>query len=506
MSEAGKHRVWVVVFLAAGWAAFGAYRIWQAVVAPAAVWQDSLGYRAVSTHGILSGALWAGPRSPLVPLLLKLTHGFADYAVVQAIIATAAWGILALTVSRLVPEGWRSVVMAWAVLGFATAPLVVQWDWSVLSESPSLSALALLCASGIWLVWGFSWIRLTTMGVAAAAYVGLRDADIWTVGVVGVVLLVVGLYETIHGAALGPGALTHAIRAKWGQSRRWVLVGVVLLSLASVAGVGADASHRNGLNIEEALYVRVFPFPDRVAWFSSHGMPDGSAIDALARTTVPAAHSAKIVAPDLSDPSWQPLLSWFDHQGEMTYAFFLVTHPLYDLTAPFASPALTYNNASGDLSFYLPVGHQPLGFLEAVFVPNHVVVIVLAVLAFLLVSTRTRRRREWRFLVFFAAVGLFSMLLAWHGEGMEVTRHMVEGNVEVRLGVLLMILLAVLGHGRSHEEATESGATVPASEATDPSAASEPSEPVSSEKELSPAPSLESASVPMVEVEEPLAR
>ena len=56
-----------------------------------------------------------------------------------------------------------------------------------------------------------------------------------------------------------------------------------------------------------------------------------------------------------------------------------------------------------------------------------------------------RRRREWWFLIVFVAVGLFSMLLAWHGEGMEVTRHMVEGDVEVRLGALLLFLLAVLG-------------------------------------------------------------
>ena len=129
-----------------------------------------------------------------------------------------------------------------------------------------------------------------------------------------------------------------------------------------------------------------------------------------------------------------------------TYALFLLTHPGYDVAAPFHTPPLTYNNASGQLSFYLPTGHHPLPLLETIFVPNRFVVMTLALLALAIgAGRRVWRRREWRFLIVFVVVGLFSMLLAWHGEGMEVTRHMVEGDVEVRLGALLLFLLAVLG-------------------------------------------------------------
>ena len=447
LSKTPVRRLLVVSLLAVGWAAFTSYRIWQGVTNPPAVWQDSLAYRAVSAHGFFGSALWTGPRSPLVPVLMKATDQFRHYGLAQALLGSLAWGVLALTVSRLVRRGWREVVMAWAVLAFATAPLVVQWDWSALSESPSLSVLALLCACGIWLVQRFTWIRLGALGVATLAYVGLRDADIWTMMLLGLVVLGVGVYQMARGAAVGPGTMAEMLRDGWHRTRRWVLVGAVLVAASSLAGAGAYASHRNVINIEEALYVRVFPFPDRVAWFSAHGMPDASQIDAQARTTPSATETdAQVVSIDFADPKWAALQDWFSKDGMTTYALFLLTHPGYDVAAPFDTPPLTYNNASGQLSFYLPTGHHPLAFFETIFAPNRFVVMTLVLLGLAIGAGRSvRRRREWRFFIVFVAVGLFSMLLAWHGEGMEVTRHMVEGDVEVRLGALLLFLLAVLG-------------------------------------------------------------
>ncbi len=427
--------------------AFAGYLIGEAASQPPAVWQDSEAYLAVSAHGLFSPELWTGPRAPLVPLLLKITDGYGPYVIVQSVLAVLCWVFLAWTVSRLVRSGWRQVVMTWAVLGFAAAPLVVQWDWSALSESPSLSTLALLCAVGIWLVRRFTWTRLVVLGVAAFAYEGLRDADIWSVTIVAVVILAVSAAKTLSGAALGSDRLAVTLRTRWRHNRHTALVGIVLIAVSAVTGIAAEASHRNVLNIEEAFYVRIFPFPSRVAWFSAHGMPQGRAIDTLAHNTAPATPTqAQVVAPELTSATWAPLLAWFQTTGLTTYAFYLFEHPYYDVTAPFGTPALTYNNAQGDLSFYEAAGHQPIAAAETIFAPNRGVEIILGFLALAIAAQRdTRHRREWRFLVAFVLVGLFSMLVAWHGEGQEVTRHMVEGNVEARLGVLLCFLLALLG-------------------------------------------------------------
>ena len=59
-------------------------------------------------------------------------------------------------------------------------------------------------------------------------------------------------------------------------------------------------SGRDTLNTTDNLYVRVFPYPARVAWFSAHGMPEAKQIDKLAATDPPPAHgTAKTVFPDL---------------------------------------------------------------------------------------------------------------------------------------------------------------------------------------------------------------
>ncbi len=430
--------------------AFAGYRIGEAASQPPAVWQDSEAYLAVSSHGLFTKALWTGPRAPLVPFLLKITEGYSAYVIVQGVLAVLCWVFLAWTVSRLVRPGWREVVMTGAVLGFATAPLVVQWDWSALSESPSLSTLALLCAVGIWLVRRFTWTRLVVLGVAAFAYEGLRDADIWSVTIVAVVILAVSAVKTLSGAALGSDRLAVTLRSRWRQNRHAALVGIVLIAVSALTGLAAEVSHRNVLNIEEAFYIRVFPFPSRVAWFTAHGMPQGPAIDTLARDSPPATPTqAQVVAPVLTAANWTSLRSWFETTGLTTYAVYLFEHPYYDVTAPFGTPALTYNNAQGDLTFYEPTGHQPIAAAQTVFAPNRGVEIILGFLALAIAAQRDiRRRREWRLLVAFVLVGLFSMLVAWHGEGQEVTRHMVEGNVEARLGVLLCLLMALLGDRR----------------------------------------------------------
>jgi hypothetical protein len=367
-------------------------------------------------------------------------------------VGVLAWGFLAWTVSTLVTSGWKRFAMTVGVLGFATAPLVVQWDWSVLSESPSLSALAVSLACGLWLARRFTWVRLGGLTAAAAAYVGLRDADIWNVGLIGVVLLVFGRAGTIRGGAMESerfvASLRSTIRRKWVRTRVPITVGTALFGVALLSGIGANASHRNVLNVEEAFSVRIFPYPDRVAWFEGRGMPEGQSIDTLAHETPPPLPgNAPKVAPNLRDPSWRPLEAWFAQEGLTTYATFLLTHPGYVLTAPFQTPPLTYNNASGDLAFYVPVNHPVLKPFGTAFTPDKFVVMVLAVGALLVASARRfLRRREWLLIAAFGVFGLFSMLLAWHGEGQEVTRHMVEGDVEVRLGVLLALLFGLLGY------------------------------------------------------------
>src|SRR6185503_14851161 len=102
---------------------------------------DSAGYQ--------NSSLWSGVRPPVAPLLWRITGTPTSFIVVQTLIAIAAWCFLAWVAAMVARPGWPRLVSGAAVLAFACSMPVVIWDRSVLSESLSFSALALVFATAI---------------------------------------------------------------------------------------------------------------------------------------------------------------------------------------------------------------------------------------------------------------------------------------------------------------------------------------------------------------------
>jgi hypothetical protein len=55
-------------------------------------------------------------------------------------------------------------------------------------------------------------------------------------------------------------------------------------------------------------------------------------------------------------------------------------------------------------------------------------------------------------------LGLVEMLVAWHGDGTETTRHGIEGSVAVRLAVVVMLATAALAPRAAEGAAGSEGA------------------------------------------------
>ncbi len=417
------------------WGLFAGYRVWRTVAGPAWMWQDSASYVAVSRHRIFSLAFLAGRRAPLVPLVWKLAASPATFVVAQTVIAVAAWTLLAATVATTVRAGWPALVAAAATLGFASCWQVLEWDWSVLSESLSLSAVAVIASATIWLLRRFSLPRAAVLVAACALYEAARDQAIWSVG-----LAAAGL--------VAYAAVRAATRARPGAARHALGLGLVLLATAGLGEVGAAHAGRNIVNVEDVFVVRVFPDPPRVAWFARHGMPQSGAVEVLARATHAPPGQAKVVAPDLTSPFWAPLARWFAAHSELAYIHFLATHPLYDLTAPLHRPALTYNNADGNLAFYGDIHNHTRNFLPVlpdVFFPPWQTEAAIAIAALTLLARRGRQPPHLiASLATIALTGTLSALIAWNGDGMEIVRHTIEGNVQTRLAILIAALAALL--------------------------------------------------------------
>ena len=245
--------------------------------------------------------------------------------------------------------------------------------------------------------------------------------------------------------AVATGALL-AARRDPGLAIRAGTLALCLAAVVALTGWGTVSSHRTKQNVADVFYVRIFPFPDRVAWFAAHGMPEQQQIDRLAEATTATPGSAKAVFFSATDPTFAPLEHWIDSRGTDTYGLWLLTHPGYVFTEPLRRPERAFDFAHGSLMFYASSTHRLESPLTIVLWPPLIGLLVLAGAAVCVsVLSRAWRQGVWRMVFTLTVIGVLSMLVAWHGDGQEVTRHTIEGLAEVRLGLWIMILLWLLG-------------------------------------------------------------
>jgi hypothetical protein len=393
----------------------------------------------MASASIWSRQFWAGQRPPLTALLIKLVGSADGFLIAQAVLAGLCWGFLAFTVGRLVAPGWRRVAAIWAVLAVATAFPITLWNRSVLSESLSMSLLALLFATLVWTARRWTWPRAAGVAAVCLCYAATRDAQIWTVAFLAI--------------AIGASAVVAVVKRHRDVALRAGALSACLLGLVALTGWGAVSSHRTRENVADVFYVRIFPFPDRVAWFAAHGMPQPSQVDQLAGTIEAPSDTAKVVYVSPSDPAFEQLDSWLTRKGSSTYFLWLLTHPGYVITEPLARPERAFNSAKGDLLFYAaPTNRMESPLNTLVWPPLIGLVVVAAVAATVSVTSRGWRQPVWRMVVVLTVIGLLSMLVAWHGDGQEVTRHTIEGFAQLRLGLWIVIVLGLLGPSRLVQE------------------------------------------------------
>jgi len=415
-----------------GWLATAAYLIVQARAAPVLQWTDSKAYASLASRSPWSVAFWTGPRPPLVPLVIKVFGTSTGFVTVQAVIAALAWGLLAWTVGRLVPPGWRRLVATWTILAFATALPITLWNRSVLSESLSMSTLALVFVGFIWTARRWTWPRLVATSGACLCFAAARDAQIWTVAFLLVAVGVFAALRLARGRSVGAG--------------RAGALALALLVVVAITEWGTVASHRTTPDVADVFYARVFPYPDRVAWFATHGMPQQQRIDQLARA-VPTPNSvAPVVFIGPTDPGFASLRRWLATDAPRVYARWLITHPGYVISEPLRRPERAFNFAQGDLDFYAATTDRMASPLTIVLWPPLIGLIILTALAGSLAwGTGAWRERTWQVVALLTLGGIVAMLVAWHGDAQEVTRHTVEGLAEFRLGVWILVIVGLIG-------------------------------------------------------------
>jgi hypothetical protein len=417
---------------------FAWFRLWQGTTAPTLIWQDSKNYETIGSQALWSSGFWFGGRPPLTPFLWKLTGSPDAFAIGQTLISVIAWTLLGWTVGSLFPPGWRRLTGYLVILAFATTTPIVLWDRSVLSESLALSGLALLFASALRLAQKPT-PRRAGLLVGAALWCALaRDTEILLPATLGVALLIF--------------AFTRRRRPTFTVS---MATGLALLLTAGFCIATVVESGRDTLNTTDNLYVRVFPYPARVAWFSAHGMPEAKQIDKLAATEPRPAHgTAKTVFPDLSSREFAHLNAWINDHGATTYTLWIIEHPWLVVLEPFRRPERSFNNACGDINGYAAQNKVTSGLSPVLWPPWVWLLGVAAAVVVVLDERNLEVNRVVQALVGLGLLGIVAMFAAWSGDGQETTRHTVEGLAEVHLAVLIMLLYVTLTRAPARVEAS----------------------------------------------------
>ncbi len=120
---------------------------------------DTLSYLSLAEAPVVDPSFWAGERPPALPLfyrLLGVTETRVEQAAIaQFVLSVAAWTTLAAVIAARLRTSWLRPPAFGLLLLFALTEDISMWDRLLLSESISLSTLALLLVAWVVLLQPF---------------------------------------------------------------------------------------------------------------------------------------------------------------------------------------------------------------------------------------------------------------------------------------------------------------------------------------------------------------
>lgn len=233
---------------------------------------------------------------------------FKNIALLQNILSILGWGTLAYVLSRHLVSPFYKLLSVITILSFGFTPQIAEWDSVLGGESLSVSLCALSIGLFIQVVhkvaknqektWSISsMIATASWLVVFLMWCFVRDVQTYALFVTLILLL--------------PLLFVREIR-----SNKLTIPTISLLIIAFIVGaITSHTSMRWQPNIKHAMQYHIFPYPARVEFMMSRGMPDINLT--------------------------KEYNAWFNKKANKEYGIFLISHPGFVITSLM------------DLSFYL---------------------------------------------------------------------------------------------------------------------------------------------------------
>lgn len=342
--------------------------------------------------------------------------GFEPVVLLQTLFSIIGWLTLTLVIIRHVHHPVVKVTSALTLLVFAFTPQIADWDSILTSESLSLSLFALSFALLIEFVfWSLQpaekrsptkgWILVTLALPVFFLFVFTRDANLYVVSVT-IGLLLPFLYWIV-------------------RNRNFPLLaaGGLLIVFFVLGTVTARQSGRWKLPLSRVYAERILPYPLRVEFMQSRGMPD---------------------------PAGPAYESWFNEHAPAEYARFLFFHPGYTFLTLFENLDMFFSENVQpyfiDPAVSLRVLYLDLGNLLHP-LSSAVVLIDLLLLVFLwllYLQWRARWHFAWAWLGTWLFLSAFAtLLIGYHSDSIGIVRHVLAAVVYSRLFLWLFLLVVL---------------------------------------------------------------
>lgn len=380
----------------------------------------------MASRPIWSAAFLCGSRPFTVPLLYKLFNSnFILIAVFQAIFSLLSWSFLAFQISKTIHSIWLKIFAFTLVLLFSLSENIIGWDSVMLSESISLSLMALFFASWFWLLSGWKWSKVMFLVVVALFWTFSHETNVWIILMVAGITTVIGVWKS--------------------SCRRYLVVAGIFLVFFGVNEVSSNVGRRWEFPFLNVIAQRILPDKENTSFFSKCGMPITPALTRMSGQWAGSENWAFY-----KDPELEGFRVWLHTSGKSSYIRWLLSRPYQTLKEPISNRQrlLTFEGRN-----YFSLGFSPIlpTILDSVIYPNdHLSFVILILLSInLLAIGLTIMARAYRYNPIWIVLISMSLLvyphafLVWHGDAMEIGRHSLQVGAQFYLCMWLVILLTV---------------------------------------------------------------
>ena len=347
----------------------------------------------------------------------------------QIIFSLASWAFLAFVTAKSIRS---RAVRPWAfgfVELFSLSSALNLWDKILLSESISFSLFAVVLALWLLFLRKKNWIIIIALVLTTLLFVFSRATNGYSILFVGVLLAGVMIFKP-------------EVRS------RYTLTVIISYAMIFAAGlIGSNMNKELVLPYLNIMAQRILPSVEARDFYQQAGMPLDANVMKLSGQNWGSFNGWAF----FTDPALEQFRQWSLAHGIRTYAAYLISHPRILFIEPLEhlDRLLQGWDPQGTQPFvtenYFPPAGSWLNLANQPEEPKALLFFAALILVFTITRWSHKKHFEsaWLLPLVLLALVYPQMLLNYHADSKDITRHALATGIQMRFGLWLLLLYAL---------------------------------------------------------------